>query len=151
MHVFTGPEDFHAGAGSEVGVSDWLVVDQDRINQFAEATGDHQWIHVDVERAESESPFGGPIAHGFLTLALLVPLQKTVFRVDGARMGVNYGLDKARFPAPVAAGSRIRDRVELLEATSIEGGVQVKFRHTIEQEGASKPACVAETLARYYF
>jgi acyl dehydratase len=151
VRVFTGPDDFQAGVGTEVGVSDWLVVDQERINQFAEATGDHQWIHIDVERAKAESPFGGPIAHGYLTLSLLVPLQKMVFRVEGAKMGVNYGLDKARFPAPVPAGSRIRDRVELIEVTPVQGGVQVKFRHTIEQDGAAKPACVAESISRYYF
>ncbi|MDP5183906.1 MaoC family dehydratase [Blastococcus sp. BMG 814] len=151
MRVFTGPDDLQSNVGTEIGVSDWLTVDQERIDQFAEATGDHQWIHVDVERAKAESPFGGPIAHGYLTLSLLVPLQKTVFRVDGTKMGVNYGLDKARFPAPVPAGSRIRSRIELVDATPVEGGIQVKFRHTIEQEGAAKPACVVESIARYYF
>ncbi len=151
MRVFTGPDELSANVGSEIGVSEWLTVDQKRIDQFAEATGDHQWIHVDVERAKSESPFGGPVAHGYLTLALVVPLQKSVFRVDGTKMGVNYGLDRARFPAPVLAGSRIRSRIELVEATPVEGGLQVKFRHTVEQEGGTKPACVAESIARYYF
>ncbi len=151
MRVFTGPDDLQASVGNEIGISEWLTVDQPRIDQFAEATGDHQWIHVDVERAKAESPFGGPVAHGYLTLSLVVPLQKSVFRVDGTKMGVNYGLDKARFPSPVLAGSRIRSRIELVEATPVEGGLQVKFRHTIEQDGGTKPACVAESIARYYF
>ncbi len=151
MRVFTGPDELTACVGSEIGVSEWLTVDQERINQFAEATGDHQWIHIDVERAKAESPFGGPVAHGYLTLALVVPLQKSVFRVDGTKMGVNYGLDKARFPSPVMAGNRIRSRVELVESTPVEGGIQVKFRHTVEQDGGTKPACVAESIARYYF
>ena len=152
MRVFTGPDDLLASIGTEIGVSDWLTIEQDRIDLFAEATGDHQWIHVDVERAKAESPFGAPIAHGYLTLSLLVPLQKMVFRVEGVRMGVNYGLNKARFPSPVPVGSRLRDRMELVDCVPVEGGgVQVTFRHTVERDGALKPALVAESIVRYYF
>jgi acyl dehydratase len=151
MRVFTGPEDLLASVGTEIGVSEWLTIDQERVDLFAEATGDHQWIHVDVERARAESPFGAPIAHGYLTLSLLVPLQKMVFRVEGVRMGVNYGLDRARFPSPVPVGSRLRDRMELVDCVPVEGGVQVKFRHTVERDGAPKPALVAESIVRYYF
>ncbi|MCU1614398.1 MAG: dehydratase [Frankiales bacterium] len=151
MRVFTGPDDLMASVGTEVGVSEWLTVDQQRIDLFAEATGDHQWIHVDVERARAESPFGDTIAHGYLTMSLLVPLQKLVFRVEGVKMGVNYGLDRARFPAPVPVDSRLRDRIELVDCSPVEGGAQVKFRHTVELDGATKPALVAESVVRYYF
>ncbi|MGH7611179.1 MAG: MaoC family dehydratase, partial [Candidatus Dormibacteria bacterium] len=113
------------------------------------ATHDHQWIHIDPERARS-GPFGQTIAHGFLTLALLPDLLRSVLRVDGARMGVNYGLNRVRFPAPLAVGSRVRARAELLEATSFGGGVQIVVRTTVEVEGQAKPACVAETVSRYY-
>ena len=134
--------------GHEFGVSDWLTVDQERINQFADCTGDHQWIHVDVERAQRESPFGTTIAHGYLTLSLLASSE---MKVDVAPTGfsraLNYGLDRVRFMSPVKAGSRIRKRIELLSAEPQKnGGVLLKYRNTIEIEGEGKPAMVAETL-----
>jgi acyl dehydratase len=136
--------------GQHLGYSDYVEVTQDRVNQFADATGDHQWIHVDVERAKRESPFGGPIAHGYLTLSLGPVLVPQVVRVEGIKMAVNYGCDKVRFPSPVPVGGKVRVGVELLDVSDIEGGVQVKERFTFEVEGAQKPACVAENLFRYY-
>ena len=136
--------------GQHLGYSDYVEITQERVNQFAEATGDHQWIHVDVERARRESPFGGPIAHGYLTLALGPVLVPQVMRVEGISMGVNYGCDKVRFPSPVPVGAKLRVGVELLEVGDVTGGVQVKMRFTFECEGADKPACVAENLLRYY-
>ncbi|MGH7609736.1 MAG: MaoC family dehydratase [Candidatus Dormibacteria bacterium] len=135
--------------GSDLGTGRWQEVSQDQVNLFADATHDHQWIHIDPERARS-GPFGQTIAHGFLTLALLPDLLRSVLRVEGARLGVNYGLNRVRFPAPVPVGSRIRARAELLEATPFEGGVQIVVKTTVEVEGRSKPACVAETISRYY-
>ncbi|MGH7758810.1 MAG: MaoC family dehydratase [Candidatus Dormibacteria bacterium] len=135
--------------GADLGSGEWQTVTQQQVNQFADATHDHQWIHIDPERARS-GPFGQTIAHGFLTLALLPDLLRSVLRVDGARMGVNYGLNRVRFPAPLAVGSRVRARAELLEATSFGGGVQIVVRTTVEVEGQAKPACVAETVSRYY-
>ena len=136
--------------GQEVGVSDWLEITQERVNQFAEATGDHQWIHVDVERAKA-GPFGAPIAHGFLTLSLLPKLVESALEIRGSRMGVNYGLNKVRFTAPVPVGSRVRSRSTLLEAKPIEnGGYQLTWQVTIELEGSPKPACVAESINRRY-
>ena len=137
--------------GQEVAVGDWLEISQERINQFADATGDHQWIHVDVERAKRESPFGGPIAHGFLTLSLIPRLSwNTITLKQPFKMSVNYGLNKVRFMSPVRAGSRIRPRMKLLEVSDIPGGYQTQWQVTIEIEGRDKPACVAETLGRYY-
>jgi acyl dehydratase len=136
--------------GQHLGYSDYVEVTQERVNQFADATGDHQWIHVDVERAKRESPFGGPIAHGYLTLSLGPVLVPQVVRVEGVKMAVNYGCDKVRFPSPVPVGGKVRVGVELLDVSDIEGGVQVKERFTFEVEGAEKPACVAENLFRYY-
>jgi len=136
--------------GQHLGYSDYVEITQERVNQFAEATGDHQWIHVDVERAKRESPFGGPIAHGYLTLSLGPVLVPQVVRVEGIRMAVNYGCDKVRFPSPVPVGAKLRVGVECLSVDEIEGGVQVKMRFTFEVEGAPKPACVAENLFRYY-
>lgn len=134
--------------GKELGVSNWLTIDQERINQFADCTGDHQWIHVDVERAKRESPFGTTIAHGYLTLSLLASSE---MKVDVAPTGIsralNYGLDRVRFMSPVKVGSRIRKRIELLSAEAQKnGGVLLKYRNTVEIEGESKPAMVAETL-----
>jgi acyl dehydratase len=137
-------------AGQHLGYSDYLEIGQDRVNQFAEATGDHQWIHVDVERARRESPFGGPIAHGYLTLSLGPLLVPQVIRVEGVRMGVNYGANKIRFPSPVPVGAKLRAGVEVVDVTDIPGGVQVTMRFTFECEGADKPACVAENVYRYY-
>jgi acyl dehydratase len=136
--------------GQEVAVSDWVEITQEQVNQFAEATGDHQWIHLDVERCKRESPFGGPIAHGFLTLSLLPMLMQSSLRMTDVRMGVNYGLNKVRFPAPVPVGSRVRSRATLLSVEDIEGGAQVTWKVTIEREGGDKPVCVAESISRRY-
>ncbi|HEY3144110.1 MAG TPA: MaoC family dehydratase [Acidimicrobiales bacterium] len=136
--------------GTHLGYSDYLEIGQDRVNQFADATGDHQWIHVDVERATKESPFGGPIAHGYLTLALGPLLVPQVVRVEGIRLAVNYGANKIRFPSPVPVGAKLRVGVEVAEVSDVPGGVQVMMRFTFECEGAEKPACVAENLYRYF-
>jgi len=136
--------------GQEVAVSDWVEISQERVNQFAEATGDHQWIHLDVERCKRESPFGGPIAHGFLTLSLLPMLMQNSLRMTDVRMGVNYGLNKVRFPAPVPVGSRVRSRTTVLSVEDIEGGAQVTWQVVIEREGGDKPVCVAESISRRY-
>ena len=142
-------KDLPGLVGQEVGVSDWLQITQDRVNTFADATGDHQWIHVDVERAKA-GPFGGPIAHGFLTLSLAPTLVGELLHVGGISMGVNYGLNKVRFPSPVPVGSKLRASGILKECTDIAGGVQVVLEVTFEVEGASKPSCVAELVFRYY-
>jgi acyl dehydratase len=136
--------------GTEIGVGEWHEVTQEQINKFADATGDHQWIHVDVERAK-QGPFGGPIAHGYLTLSLIPTLGGGGLPISGAKMGVNYGLDKVRFPAPVPAGSRVRARRKLVDVVEGEGFVQLKIEVTVEIEGKNRPACVAETLSRAYF
>jgi len=137
-------------AGKEVGISDWLEVSQDRINQFAEATADRQWIHIDPARAASESPFKTTIAHGFLTLSLLSVLTKSAISVGGVRMGINYGLNRVRFVSPVPAGARIRGRFTLATLEEIKGGAQSTWNVTVEREGSDKPCCVAEWLVRYY-
>ena len=137
-------------AGKELGTSDWIEVTQERVNLFADATGDHQWIHVDVERAKKESPFGGPIAHGYLTLSLLIPMYAQVLQVSDAKMGVNYGLNKVRFPAPVPVGSKLRARVTLKDVEEVAGGLQNTFAVTIEREGGDKPVCIAEWVTRTY-
>ncbi|GAB3196613.1 MaoC family dehydratase [Geodermatophilus arenarius] len=136
--------------GQELGTSDWFEVTQDRVDTFADATGDHQWIHVDVERAKAESPFGGPIAHGYLTLSLLVPLFAQVFAVTDTAMGVNYGLNKVRFPSPVPVGSRVRLTATLKDVEQVAGGLQLTFSAVVEREGSEKPACTAEPVYRYY-
>jgi acyl dehydratase len=136
--------------GQELGTSDWHEVTQEHVNQFAEATGDHQWIHVDVERAKAESPFGGPIAHGYLTLSLLAPLSSQVLVVTDTVMGVNYGLNKVRFPAPVPVGSKVRLSASLKEVQEFAGGLQLTLSATIEREGGEKPVCIAEPVYRYY-
>ena len=136
--------------GQEVAVSDWAEISQERVNQFAEATGDRQWIHLDVERARKESPFGGTIAHGFLTLSMLPILMESVITMSDVKMAVNYGLNKVRFPAPVLVGSRIRGRMKLLEVEDIEGGAQMTWLVTMEREGGDKPVCVAESVSRRY-
>lgn len=136
--------------GTELGVSDWLAIKQERINQFADATDDHQWIHVDPERA-AEGPFGATIAHGYLTLSLASKFLPEIVEVK-MKMGINYGCNKVRFPAPVPVGSRVRGRGELVEAKQVVGGgVQAIIRVTVEIEGGKKPACVADTISRYYF
>jgi acyl dehydratase len=142
--------ELKALVGQEVAVSDWVEITQERVNQFAEATGDHQWIHLDLERCKRESPFGGPIAHGFLTLSLLPMLMQNSVRMTDVRMGVNYGLNKVRFPAPVPVGSKVRSRTTVLSVQDIEGGAQVTWQVTIEREGGDKPVCVAESISRRY-
>ena len=137
--------------GEEIAVSDWFEVTQERINQFAEATGDHQWIHVDVERAQQESPYGTTIAHGFLTLSLLPQLMAETVQIKlPIKMGINYGLNKMRFPAAVPAGAQIRARATLQNLAEITGGQQLTWQITVEREGSDKPCCVAEWLVRYY-
>jgi acyl dehydratase len=136
--------------GTELGTSDWYEVTQEHVNLFADATSDHQWIHVDVERATKDSPFGGPIAHGYLTLSLLVPLLGQVLTVSDTVMGVNYGLNKVRFPSPVPVGSRVRLTATLANVDEITGGKQLTFSCVVEREGGDKPVCVAEPVYRYY-
>jgi acyl dehydratase len=136
--------------GQEVAVSDWIEVTQERVQQFADATGDHQWIHLDVERSKRESPYGGTIAHGFLTLSLLPMMMAKAVTMKDVRMGVNYGLNKVRFPAPVPVGSRVRGRMKLLSVEDIEGGAQVVWQITMEREGGDKPVCIAESITRRY-
>lgn len=136
--------------GEEVGVSPWVEVSQERIDSFAEATEDRQWIHTDPERAARESPFKTTIAHGFLTLSLLSEMGRTAVAVGGVRMGLNYGLNRVRFMSPVPAGSRVRGRFTLAEAEEIEGGVQATWKVTVEREGGEKPCCVAHWLVRYF-
>jgi acyl dehydratase len=147
--VFKTPADLKAAVGQHLGYSDWLEITQDRINRFADATGDHQWIHVDPERAKS-GPFGICIAHGYLTLSLVNLFMPQIVEVRGIRMGVNYGADKVRFPAPVPVGSRIRGGGELIAAEDVKGGaVQATVRITVEIEGKDRPACVVDTISRY--
>lgn len=152
MKLITSIDDAVSLIGSELGVSDWLVIDQQRINDFADVTGDHQWIHVDVERAGAESPYGAPIAHGFLTLSLIPALSKANFRVENAKLAINYGLNKVRFLSAVPVDSRIRVRSELADAVAKDQStVDLTLRHTIEIDGVDKPAAVAETIARVLF
>ncbi len=144
-------EDFQDRVGTEIGVSDWMEMTQERVDAFADATDDHQWIHVDKEKAAA-GPFGGTIAHGFLTLSLTVAFtSQSALEVGSPRMAINYGLEKVRFPAPVPVGSRIRARVGLVSATDVDGGLQVNRQVTIQVEGSEKPAMVAETVSRYYY
>jgi acyl dehydratase len=150
MKTFQTIAELSSLAGQEVTVSDWITITQERINQFAQATGDHQWIHVDIEKAKA-GPFGGPIAHGFLTLSLLPQFFLSSLKVVETRMSVNYGLNKVRFIAPVPVGSRLRARMKLLKSEPIDqGGAQMTWEVAIEREGASKPVCVAESVARHY-
>jgi len=148
--VFESPAELQKAVGQTLGESAWLEVTQERVNLFADATDDHQWIHVDPARAK-QGPFGAPIAHGYLTLSLVSRFLPEIVVVKGIAMGVNYGVDKVRFPSPVRVGSRIRGRGELVEAEAQkDGSVQAKIRVTVEVEGQPKPACVAETLSRFY-
>ena len=150
MKTFQTLQDLAACVGQEVAVSDWITVTQEQVNLFAEATGDHQWIHVDVERAKG-GPFGGPIAHGFMTLSLLPRLSESALSVVESRMGVNYGLNRVRFMAPVPVDGRVRARMKLLTAEPIANeGFQMTWETTIELEGSPKPACVAESVVRRY-
>lgn len=150
MRVFTSTEDVYAAKGEKLGSSDWMTITQEQVNQFAEATHDHQWIHVDPEAAAA-GPFGGTIAHGYLTLSLLSALNWQIYRFEGVKMGINYGLNKVRFPSPVRVGSRIRAHTVLADVTDAGGGLQLTFSTTIEIEGSDKPACAAEALVRLVF
>ena len=143
-------EELKTYIGKELGTSDWHLVTQDSINMFAEATGDHQWIHVDVERAKKESPYKGPIAHGYYTISLAPVLVAQIFNVEEKKMGINYGLEKLRFPAPVPVGKRVRAHAKWKELKDVKGGLQIHIDLTFEVEGQEKPACVAEVIYRYY-
>ncbi len=149
MRVFNGVPELQQAVGTHLGHSDWHTITQDQIDAFAAATGDHQWIHVDIERAKA-GPFGTTIGHGYLTLSLIPIFVFQLLKVDGAKLVVNYGLNKARFPAPVPSGSRVRMGAEIAAVESVSGGLQVMLSCTFEIEGQPKPACVAEILFRYY-
>lgn len=149
MKVFNGIAELAGAAGLKLGSSDWLTVEQSRVALFADATDDHQWIHLDAERAAA-GPYGATIAHGFLTLSLLPMFAKQIYRIEGVRMVVNYGLNKVRFPAPVRVGARIRATSELVEVTELEGAVQLVVSTVVEAEGSEKPVCVAESVVRAY-
>ncbi|WKX69548.1 MaoC family dehydratase [Streptomyces sp. XD-27] len=147
--IFPSLDELRAAVGEEIGPGEWLEIDQRRIDRFAEATGDHQWIHVDPERAAS-GPFGTTIAHGYLTLSLLPWFTSRLLRVEGVRMGVNYGVNKVRFPSPVPVGSRLRATARIAEVAEVKDGVQLTAVVTVEREGGEKPACVAESVSRFY-
>ena len=149
MRVFASPAQLPDAAGTHLGYSPWRLVEQERVTAFAEVTGDLQWIHIDPQRAAA-GPFGTTIAHGYFVLSLLPSFAGEVYRVDGARMAVNYGLGKVRFPAPVPVGSSIRAGVELVSAEAISGGVHTVALVTVQRQGTDKPCCVAETIARFY-
>lgn len=148
--VFNSADELLAAPGATLGPTDWLIVDQARIDRFAEATGDHQWIHVDAERAR-QGPYGACIAHGYLTLSLVNYFLPRLIEVRGATMGVNYGLDRVRFPNVVPAGARIRGTGEIVAARPVERGAQVTLRVTIEREGETRPACIADSISRFLF
>ena len=148
--TLNGPDDVRANVGKHLGYSEWITVDQDRVNLFADATGDHQWIHVDPERAK-DGPFGATIAHGYLTQSLVNKFLPEIVEVRNISMGVNYGADRIRFPAPVPVGSRVRGSAELIQVESVKnGGVQATIRVTVEIEGNDRPGCVIDTISRYY-
>ncbi|WP_406107872.1 MaoC family dehydratase [Streptomyces sp. NBC_01003] len=147
--VFATVDELRAAVGEQLGYSDWVEIEQKRIDQFADATGDHQWIHVDPERAK-DGPFGTTIAHGYLTLSLLPLFGPQLIQVDGMKMGVNYGTNKVRFPAPVPVGSRLRATAKITGVDDVPGGVQVSVAFTVERDGGDKPVCVAESVSRYY-
>jgi acyl dehydratase len=147
--VFNTPADLKSAEGQHLGYSDWLEITQDRIDKFADATGDHQWIHVDPERAK-KGPFGACIAHGYLTQSLVNLFLPQIVVVKGISMGVNYGADRLRFPAPVPVGSRIRAGGELIKVEDVKGGVQTTVRVTVEIEGGDRPGCVIDTISRFY-
>lgn len=150
MKTFENLSDLVSLLGQEVAVSDWTTITQEQVNKFAEATGDHQWIHIDVERAKA-GPFGAPIAHGFLTLSMVPKFFQSAMTIANTRMGVNYGLNKVRFTSPVPVGSRLRARMKLLACDPIDNqGMQMTWEVTTEREGASKPVCIAESIARHY-
>jgi acyl dehydratase len=148
MRVFANLDELAAAKGEHLGQGEWHTITQEQVNLFADATGDHQWIHVDTEKA-TQGPFGSTIAHGYLTLAMIPFLGKEIFRADNISMGINYGLGKVRFPSAVPVGARIRANAELVDVTDRQQGKQITVRWTIEIEGGDKPACVAETIAVY--
>jgi acyl dehydratase len=151
MRILNGPDELKAAVGTNLGTGDWLTIDQARIDTFADATDDHQWIHVDPEKAAA-GPFKTTIAHGFLSLSLIVPLAAKVYRVDGVKMGINYGLNKVRFTSPVPVGSKVRANVDLVDVEQTKDGAQqVTLKVTVEIEGSERPAVVAEWLTRQYF
>jgi len=152
MRVFHSVDEIVRAVGEPLGTSEWVQITQERVDTFAEATGDHQWIHVDADRARAESPYGGPIAHGYLSLSLLPALGWQIYSIEGAKMGVNYGSNKVRFPAPVPVGSRLRLSSVLLEASRLpDGAVQLVVEQTMEIEGQTKPAVVAQTVSRVVY
>lgn len=151
MRIIESLEELKSLAGTEVAVSDWIVVDQERIDLFADATGDRQWIHVDAERARRDSPFGGTVAHGYLTLSLLPVLLEQSIALRQVRMALNYGVNKVRFPAPLPSGSRLRARFVPAAVADVEDGAQVIWQVTMEREGGDKPVCVAEAVVRCYW
>jgi acyl dehydratase len=150
MLKLNGTEEIKAHVGEELGVSDWHEVTQEDVNRFAEVTGDDYWIHIDVERAKKESPFGGTIAHGYYTLSLAPMFSYRLFSFGGFAFGVNYGVNKVRFPAPMPVGDRVRMRAKLAAVDEVSGGIQITTELTFEREGADKPVCVAESLSRAY-
>jgi acyl dehydratase len=150
MKVFIGADELQAAVGEQLGTSEWMIIDQQRVNAFADATEDHQWIHVDPQRAAA-GPFGTTIAHGFLTLSLLPHLINQTYRVEGATMVINYGLNKVRFPAPVPVGSKVQAEVTLAEVSEATGGLQLVLRATLQIEDNPKPGCVADWVTRVYF
>lgn len=147
--VFKSPLEMEAAVGQRLGESEWLTIDQERINQFADATGDHQWIHVDPEKAKS-GPFGDTIAHGYLTLSLVNMFLPEIVDVQGIKMGVNYGCEKVRFPSPVKVNSKVRGVGELVQVENVKGAVQATIRVTVEIKGSDRPACVVDTISRYF-
>ncbi|MGV9352225.1 MaoC family dehydratase [Streptomyces misionensis] len=150
LRTVTGLDEIRALAGADLGRTDWMEITQERVNTFADATGDHQWIHVDPERAAA-GPFGGPIAHGYLTLSLVIPLFNDLLAIEGVSMSINYGLDKVRFPSPVKAGAKIRLHGAVDSVGEVKGnGVEMRLTFTIEVEGSEKPACVASAIYRHY-
>ena len=150
MRTFASVDELTGAVGEVVGPGPWHRIEQSRVDAFAEATGDHQWIHVDPERAAA-GPYGGTIAHGYLTLSLLPLLVRDLYRVDGVRMGINYGLDRVRFPAPLPTGSSVRASAEFVRVEPVPGGVQLVARVTVETDRGGKPCCVAESVTRLYF
>ncbi|MFI5924901.1 MaoC family dehydratase [Micromonospora sp. NPDC051543] len=149
MRVFTSVDELTAAVGETLGPGPWQRIDQDRVNLFADATDDHQWIHVDPERAAA-GPFGATIAHGFLTLSLVPALAGQLYRVEGVAMGVNYGLNRVRFPAPLRVGAAVRASAVIAEVSPVSGGVQLVTAVTVNSDGGDKPVCVAETVSRLY-
>ena len=150
MKIIQGIAGLKEYVGKEIGVSDWLPITQERIDAFAGATNDHQWIHTDPEKARAELPYGNTIAHGFLTLALAPQFMQEIYRIEGIRMAINYGLDSVRFTSPVVTGSQLRMRAQLIQAADIPGGCKATTRVSFEVEGKNKPVCVADTLTIFY-